>query len=235
VVTSIKPNALSMPSDVTGISTAKHKEQSMNQIKTWQERQSETGIGSVEAKDDEIRDLRQAIEAAEKQEPVAWMRPSGEGYDSAFRDHSTVIACTGNPWTGFVPLYLHPTTVPAQPAECWCTTCRPITMSDMRFVVCPDCGNKRCPRAHNHALACTSSNEPGQAGSTWENVAPTAPAQPANLVELHQIKKAPAQPLTDEQIEVMYQTTQNQGMSVTGKPSTRFARAIEAHIKGESL
>jgi len=42
----------------------------MNQIKTWQQRQAETGIGSVEAKDDEIRDLRQAIEQAEGQEPV---------------------------------------------------------------------------------------------------------------------------------------------------------------------
>jgi hypothetical protein len=48
------------------------------------------------------------------QEPVAWMRPSEEGYDSAFRDHSTVVACTGNPWTGWVPLYTTPPA--AQPA-----------------------------------------------------------------------------------------------------------------------
>ena len=37
-------------------------------------------------------------------EPCAWMLPSGEGYDSAFRDHSTVTTCTGNPWTGWIPL-----------------------------------------------------------------------------------------------------------------------------------
>jgi hypothetical protein len=42
------------------------------------------------------------------QEPVAWMRPSEEGYDSAFRDHSTVMVCTGNPWTGWIPLYTAP-------------------------------------------------------------------------------------------------------------------------------
>ena len=42
------------------------------------------------------------------QEPVAWMRPSEEGYDSAFRDHSTVVVCTGNPWTGWIPLYTAP-------------------------------------------------------------------------------------------------------------------------------
>lgn len=56
--------------------------------------------------------------------------------------------------------------------QCWCTTCRPITLSDMRFVVCPECGNKRCPRAHNHELACTASNDPGQKGSSWEHVQP---------------------------------------------------------------
>lgn len=36
-----------------------------------------------------------------------------------------------------------------------------------RMVVCPTCGNKRCPRATNHELACTGSNEPGQEGSIY--------------------------------------------------------------------
>ena len=67
---------------------------------------------------------------------------------------------------------------PEQPVQCWCTTCRPITLNDMRFVVCPDCGNKRCPKAHNHTLACTNSNEPGQASSSWENVTPMAQPEP---------------------------------------------------------
>jgi hypothetical protein len=60
----------------------------MNKIKTWQQRQAETGIGSVEAKDDEIRELRQAIEQAGKATPehdalIAEMRvtaPIWEGY-----------------------------------------------------------------------------------------------------------------------------------------------------------
>jgi hypothetical protein len=54
-----------------------------------------------------ITALREAL-AQPAQEPVAWMRPSEEGYDSAFRDHSTVMACTGNPWTGWAPLYTTP-------------------------------------------------------------------------------------------------------------------------------
>ncbi|MFH2347723.1 hypothetical protein ABK683_10510 [Enterobacter hormaechei] len=55
----------------------------------------------------------------------------------------------------------------------WCRTCRPITLTDMRFVVCPDCGNKRCPRANDHRNACTGSNDPGQEGSAY----PAAPQQ----------------------------------------------------------
>ncbi|EAM8613393.1 hypothetical protein BHS62_12035 [Salmonella enterica] len=60
--------------------------------------------------------------------------------------------------------------------DCWCHTCRPVTMSDMRFVVCPECGNKRCPRANDHNNACTGSNEPGQEGSAY----PAAPQQEVN-------------------------------------------------------
>lgn len=55
---------------------------------------------------------------------------------------------------------------PANP-DCWCRTCRPVVLNDMRFVVCPDCGNKRCPRANDHRNACTGSNEPGQEGSAY--------------------------------------------------------------------
>jgi hypothetical protein len=54
-----------------------------------------------------------------------------------------------------------------QKKRCWCHTCRPITIEDMRMVLCPDCGNKRCPKATHHELACTNSNEPNQKGSIY--------------------------------------------------------------------
>lgn len=73
-----------------------------------------------------------------------------------------------------------PATVPGkwvpvseQKPDCWCRTCRPVFLNDMRFVVCPDCGNKRCPRANDHRNACTGSNEPGQEGSAY----PAAPQE----------------------------------------------------------
>lgn len=57
--------------------------------------------------------------------------------------------------------------------DCSCRTCRPVTFNDSRFVVCPECGNKRCPYANDHRNACTGSNEPGQEGSAY----PAAPQQ----------------------------------------------------------
>lgn len=35
------------------------------------------------------------------------------------------------------------------------------------YVLCPTCGNKRCPKASNHDLECTGSNLPGQPGSVY--------------------------------------------------------------------
>lgn len=35
------------------------------------------------------------------------------------------------------------------------------------MVLCRTCGNKRCPKATNHALTCAGSNEPGQPGSIY--------------------------------------------------------------------
>lgn len=36
-----------------------------------------------------------------------------------------------------------------------------------RMILCPVCGNKRCPRASWHGYDCTRSNEPGQEGSNY--------------------------------------------------------------------
>lgn len=36
-----------------------------------------------------------------------------------------------------------------------------------RMILCPTCGNKRCPHATDHKLDCTNSNEPGQPGSRY--------------------------------------------------------------------
>lgn len=61
------------------------------------------------------------------------------------------------------------------PTECGCETCvrevlsaKPFPENLMRpFIVCPECGNKRCPRATHHDNACTGSNDYGQPGSSY--------------------------------------------------------------------
>jgi ribosomal protein L32 len=55
-------------------------------------------------------------------------------------------------------------------SDCYCYNCRKAT--DIQYVmthmiVCPICGNKRCPHSTDHNLACTNSNEPGQPGSRY--------------------------------------------------------------------
>ena len=58
--------------------------------------------------------------------------------------------------------------------ECNCHRCRAerreggIFSQKIMMVVCTECGNKRCPKASDHRLECTCSNEPGQKGSIYE-------------------------------------------------------------------
>jgi len=55
--------------------------------------------------------------------------------------------------------------------KCWCYNCYMEQSGDLfRQIMhlCPDCGNKRCPRATDHNLECTGSNKPNQKGSIYE-------------------------------------------------------------------
>ena len=55
--------------------------------------------------------------------------------------------------------------------KCWCHTCCEKETGYQHIfvmVLCPDCGAKRCPKATNHMLECTNSNEPGQEGSIYK-------------------------------------------------------------------
>ena len=61
--------------------------------------------------------------------------------------------------------------------NCWCHYCHrndyvetgflKIPYSATRMILCPQCGNKRCPHASDHRIKCTNSNEPGQPGSVY--------------------------------------------------------------------
>ncbi|HHS9877622.1 TPA: DUF3850 domain-containing protein [Klebsiella aerogenes] len=85
---------------------------------------------------------------------------------AAMLQASPVCTCPSGDGSLRWPCPVHAGNSPVIP-DCWCRTCRPVVLNDMRFVVCPDCGNKRCPRANDHRNSCTGSNEPGQEGSAY--------------------------------------------------------------------
>jgi hypothetical protein len=50
------------------------------------------------------------------------------------------------------------------------------SISPIGYVLCPDCGNKRCPKASDHKLDCTRSNASGQPGSVY-TARPSTPTE----------------------------------------------------------
>lgn len=48
-----------------------------------------------------------------------------------------------------------------------CYDCASVDERWKFMFVCPECGNKRCPKATNHRLDCTGSNASGQPGSMY--------------------------------------------------------------------
>ena len=58
--------------------------------------------------------------------------------------------------------------------KCFCSTCDDeqrrhgeLGPLEFRMNLCPDGGNKICPKATHHDNICTNSNEPGQDGSIY--------------------------------------------------------------------
>jgi hypothetical protein len=52
--------------------------------------------------------------------------------------------------------------------QCWCSSCAAKLDKERTFYrLCPDCGNKRCPKGTNHEHACSGSNDSGQYGSSY--------------------------------------------------------------------
>lgn len=66
----------------------------------------------------------------------------------------------------------------SEPDGCGCWMCRELRNEPaMTFIVCADCGNKRCPHANDHRNDCTRSNATGQPGSAYEHGSGAATAR----------------------------------------------------------
>ena len=83
--------------------------------------------------------------------PEGWQlvpkQPTPEMIGADFVKHPSDVFVNESVWRGM--LAAAPGGVDAA-STCWCHTCRPVTMLDSRMVLCPTCGNKRCPRANDH-------------------------------------------------------------------------------------
>ncbi len=133
------------------------------------------------------------------QEPVACDGDFPEGFDASFgipaqalRQANAALCEVTNNRMWDVPalaermMRFRPhTTPPAQPAPVQepvnrycCHACFTASGSILldRMILCPQCGNKRCPKASDHRLDCTSSNDPGQPGSLY-TIPTVAPVQ----------------------------------------------------------
>lgn len=65
-----------------------------------------------------------------------------------------------------------------QRLACWCWRCHEERGDEIWFmIVCPDCGNKRCPHANDHRNECTKSNDAGQDGSAYQHGSGAATAR----------------------------------------------------------
>lgn len=71
-------------------------------------------------------------------------------------------------WAGGVCTSPHPCQHQQQTKPCRCRRCLTDRGDSLvLMILCPTCGNKRCPHATDHRHACTGSNEPGQPGSWY--------------------------------------------------------------------
>ena len=67
-----------------------------------------------------LRAYANLLERQASSVPVAWMRPSADGFDSAFRDDRTVKSCPEGSWIseGWIPLFTNPPVqASAQPVD----------------------------------------------------------------------------------------------------------------------
>jgi hypothetical protein len=133
-----------------------------------------------------IEDLISAMKYhVEQTRPIHSTTVALQAAREALKSMSAPLACDCK--QGQVCGVCDPITPPAPqsvPVKCWCHKCNehntvnglPFSMTQM--ILCPECGNKRCPKASDHQLDCTGSNEAGQHGSVYTAAQPTPVQEP---------------------------------------------------------
>ena len=126
----------------------------------------------------------QATEADELLRALG-LNPDAYRTDGGAINHRKIQAALKYPQEYLAQPAQEPATQPAPTVPCECHRCidehsltddAGFPLSLTKMILCPKCGNKRCPKASDHRLECTGSNQPGQAGSVygrpWEGGTP---------------------------------------------------------------
>ncbi len=111
-------------------------------------------------------------------------------------------------------------------AKCNCHRClkerderlHGIPVAAARMILCPFCGNKRCPHASDHRYQCTGSNAVGQEGSICASSAKAASSEPV---------QAQAEPTIREQVKERY------GMDFPSLERTVHVVAMHEAVSGK--
>lgn len=120
--------------------------------------------------------------------------------------------------------------VQAAPVDTRDPCCWVCTPDYHRMLLCPKCGNKRCPHASNHNLACTASNEPGQPGSIYEALAGSVAAVSAVEALLAAKAEIDMTPVDLSELETLT-TVDGRGMVALHEPVFRaLLRASRASM-----
>ena len=113
------------------------------------------------------------------------------------------------------------TTPPEAPQDddATCCTCFKCWPEYGLFRVCPTCGNKRCPKATDCALACTDSNEPGQPGSRYATIPTDLARLTAERDDLRGLVEAAAHTFSDSLDHIGVQERLKAAIVWNGQPN----------------
>ena len=142
--------------------------------------------------DKAITSLRQAMEQAERQQALDKKaenaRELGLDYEPVPWIESMTIDSTNELSKPTTPVQAEKQE-PVAHRYC-CHSCFKASGGVMldRMILCPECGNKRCPKASDHSFSCTGSNEPGQIGSIYSVSATVFVQEPATDEEMKRAK-----------------------------------------------
>lgn len=102
----------------------------------------------------------------------------------------------------------------------------------MRMVVCPDCGNKRCPKATDHRFLCTNSNESGQTGSSYTS-SKSAHAETRNLASIYSKHDSYPVYIGDKHVMTVHATSPQAAQTALQSESSAQAAQALARLPSE--